>query len=313
VKRTVRHLVSIADLSSQQIAALFRLASRLKRMQRKPVRWLEGKVLGLLFHKPSVRTRVSFEVGMAQLGGESLYMGPVELEKGKRESPQDVARVLSRYLDALVVRTFDHRVVEEMAQVSSIPVINGLSDFTHPCQALADLFTLQEILGRLKRVRLAYVGDGNNVCHALMQASARMGVWLKIATPPTHRPDDTSFKEVQEWAYRSGGRVEWTEDPEEAVKEAEAVYTDVWTSMGHEKERSQRQRIFRSYQVNRSLMRKAAKGALFMHCLPAHRGEEVTDEVIDSPASIVYDQAENRLHVQKAILLDLLGGFKAKA
>ncbi len=293
----MRHFLTVADLSAREIAELFRAAARLKRSRGKYPRPLRGKVLGLLFQKPSVRTRVSFEVGMAQLGGQSLYIGPVELQGGQREAPQDVAQVLSRYLDGIVARTFEHRQVEEMAAAASIPVINGLSDFTHPCQALADLFTIQEALGRLKGVRLAYVGDGNNVCHALIEACALTGAHLKIATPMTHRPRASTLQ-----------RVQWTVDPAEAVRNAQVVYTDVWVSMGQEKERRKRQKLFRNYQVNQRLMDRASRGALFMHCLPAHRGEEVSDEVMDSRASMVYDQAENRLHVQKALLLMLLKG-----
>ena len=269
---------------------------------------LRGKVLGLLFHKPSVRTRISFEVGMAQLGGQSLYIGPVELQGGKREAPQDVAQVLSRYLDGIVARTFEHCHVEEMAASASIPVINGLSDFTHPCQAVTDLFTIQEAFGRLKDVRLAYVGDGNNVCHALMEACALTGIHLKMATPAGHRPHAGTLQRVQSWSRRSGGSVEWTVNPAEAVRGAQVVYTDVWVSMGQEKEKGARRKLFKNYQVNQQLMDRAAPGAFFMHCLPAHRGEEVSDEVMDSRTSIVYDQAENRLHVQKALLLMLLKG-----
>lgn len=301
-----RHLLEVSDLSAAEIAELFRATSRLKRTRRGSWRPLAGKTLGLLFHKPSVRTRVSFEVGMAQLGGQSLYIGPVELQHGRREAPRDVAQVLGRYLDGIVARTFQHRDLEEMAAVSAIPVINGLSDFTHPCQALADLFTLQEKLGKLKGMRLAFVGDGNNVCHALMQACALTGMHLCISTPRRYRPHEVTLRAVQPTAKRTGGSVRWIADPTEAVRQAQAVYTDVWTSMGQEKEGRKRRINFRRFQVNAQLMRHAGPRALFLHCLPAHRGEEVTDEVMDSPRSIVYDQAENRLHVQKAILLKVL-------
>ena len=305
--RKVRHVVTVRDLSAPEILALFRCAKQLKKNRIPSSRPLLGKVLGLLFHKPSVRTRVSFEVGMDQLGGQSLYMGPVELEQGKRETSKDIARVLSRYLDGIVARTFAHEDVEEMARFSSIPVINGLSDDSHPCQALADLFTIQEKFGRLKGITLAYVGDGNNVCHSLLEACARLGVHLNIATPSAYRPNPEVVRWAMQEVKRTSSRIQWTQDPQTAVRSAQVVYTDVWASMGQEGEKRARTRTFRRFQINAGLMRKASRGALFMHCLPAHRGEEVTDEVMDSRASVVYDQAENRLHLQKAILLWLMG------
>ncbi|MBI3323545.1 MAG: ornithine carbamoyltransferase [Candidatus Omnitrophica bacterium] len=310
----VRHLLKVRDLTAEQISELFRVAKRLKQARHRTQgerpflapRPLTGKTLGLLFQKPSVRTRVSFEVGMAQLGGQSLYIGPVELQGGQREAPRDVARVLSRYLDAIVARTFRHQDVEEMAEASSIPVINGLSDYTHPCQALADLFTIQEKVGKLRGCRLAYVGDGNNVCHALLGACGLMGVHLRVASPRGYEPEAAMVRWAAAQARRSGGSVRVGRDPAAAVRGAQAIYTDVWASMGQESEREKRKRLFRAFQVNAALMKRAAPGAWFMHCLPAHRGEEVSDEVMDSRISIVYDQAENRMHVQKAVLLDLL-------
>ncbi len=301
-----KHLLAVRDFTAEQIGQLLGKASGLKRTQGDQ-RSLAGKTLGLLFQKPSVRTRVSFEVGMAQLGGRSLYIGPVELQEGQREGSKDLAHVLSRYLDGIVARTFSHRDVEELAQWATIPVINGLSDFAHPCQALGDLLTIQERCGRLKKIRLAYVGDGNNVCHSLMEACARMGVDLRVATPSRYRPDPRLVRWAKEEASKSNGQILLTQDPKEAVEAAHVVYTDVWTSMGQERERLRRKRAFRGFQVNQALMRHAAKGALFMHCLPAHRGEEVVNDIMDSKRSIIYDQAENRLHVQKAILLMLLG------
>ncbi len=301
-----RHLISVRDLTALDIQSLFRQARRLKETYASRTA-LAGKTLGLLFQKPSVRTRVSFEVGMAQLGGRSLYIGPVELQDGKRESAKDMARVLSRYLDGIVARTFGHADVEEFARWSKIPVVNGLSDFEHPCQALADLFTIWEKFGKTRGVRMAYVGDGNNVCHSLLAAAGLLGVHLRISTPRSHRPDEGIFRWALRQAARSGGSIEWRINPKEGVSGAQVVYTDVWASMGQEKERTRRRRIFAPYQVNSPLMEQAAPSALFMHCLPAHRGEEVTDEVMDSRRSIVYDQAENRLHVQKAILLTLMG------
>lgn len=304
-----RHLLTIRDFNPLEIGELFRAAAKLKR-NRKEIRPLAGKTLGLLFQKPSIRTRVSFEVGMAQLGGRSLYIGPVELQEGRRESPKDVALVLSRTLDGIVARTFSHQETEELARWAKIPIINGLSDFAHPCQALSDLFTLQEKFKRLKGIWVAYVGDGNNVCHSLIECCALMGTHLRIATPREYRPDSPTLRWALTQARKFGSQTLLFDNPSEAVRGAQVVYTDVWTSMGQEKERNERQRDFQGFQINSSLMRQAAKGALFMHCLPAHRGEEVTDEVMDSHSSIVYDQAENRLHVQKAILLMLLGRRK---
>lgn len=301
-----RHLLTIRDLSSSEIGELFKTAAKLKRT-RKEIRPLAGKTLGLLFQKPSVRTRVSFEVGMAQMGGRSLYVGPVELQEGQRESPKDVALVLSRYLDGIVARTFSHQQAEELARWAKIPVINGLSDFAHPCQALSDLFTLQEKFRRLKGLRVAFIGDGNNVCHSLIECCALLGIHLKIASPRNYRPDSAILRWALTQAGRFGSQTLLFDDPAEAVRGAQVVYTDVWTSMGQEKERDERRIEFQGFQVNASLMQQAAKGALFMHCLPAHRGEEVSDEVMDSRSAIVYDQAENRLHVQKAILLMLMG------
>ena len=321
-----RHLVTLWDLDRGAILDLFRATAELKRERRHPSRpaathprrgtssaaWtvpprsLASKTLGLLFQKPSVRTRVSFEVGMAQLGGQSIYIGPVELQEGKREAPKDVARVLSRYLDGIVARTFRHAEVEEMARYSGIPVINGLSDTSHPCQALADLFTVQEKTGKLQAIQIAYVGDGNNVCHSLMEVCALLGVRLAIASPKGYQPDRAVARRAGLQAKKSGGRIEITQDPAQAVRGAAVVYTDVWTSMGQEQDRQRRKKAFRGFRVDGRMMKSAGRNALFMHCLPAHRGEEVTDEVMDSRQSIVYDQAENRLHVQKAILLKLL-------
>ncbi len=301
-----RHLLKVRDLTAEQISELFRVAKRLKETRNHHPRPLVGKTLGLLFQKPSVRTRVSFEVGMAQLGGQSLYIGPVEMGGRQREAPKDVARVLSRYLDAIVARTFRHQDVEEMAEASSIPVINGLSDYTHPCQALADLFTIQERVGKLRGCRLAYVGDGNNVCHSLLGACGLMGLHFSVAAPKGYEPEEAMVRWASAQARKSGGSVRIARDPAQAVRGAQVVYTDVWASMGQESDREKRKRLFKAFQVNAALMKRAAPGAWFMHCLPAHRGEEVSDEVMDSKQSIVYDQAENRVHVQKAILLELL-------
>ncbi len=263
---------------------------------------LEGKALAMLFEKPSLRTRVTFDLGISQLGGQALYIGREEAGLGQREAVKDVARNLSRWVDAVMARVYSHQTMIELAEHATVPVINGLSDFEHPCQALGDYLTLLEHKGRLADVTLAWVGDGNNVAHSLIYGAARLGVRLRLATPPGYEPDRSAVAE----ARREGGDIVLTHDPAEAVQGADAVYTDVWASMGQEHELETRQQVFRPYQVNAQLMRAAGPQALFMHCLPAHRGEEVTDDVMDSPRSIVYDQAENRLHMQKAILLALL-------
>jgi ornithine carbamoyltransferase len=297
-----RHLVSLHDFSPNEVEFLLKLAQRIKAHPSRHRNALEGRTLALLFEKPSLRTRVTFEVGMGQLGGHAIYLGPHEVGLGKREAAGDVARNLSRWVDALMARVFSHQTVVELAEHAAIPVINGLSNFEHPCQALGDYLTLLEHKGKLPGVTLAWVGDGNNVAHSLIYGAARLGVRMRLATPPGYEPD----RSVVADARREGGDISLTHDPAEAVMGADAVYTDVWTSMGQEAEAEVRQQEFRPYQVNSQLMRVAGPQAVFMHCLPAHRGEEVTDDVIDSTQSIVYEQAENRLHIQKALLLALL-------
>jgi ornithine carbamoyltransferase len=297
-----RHLISCHDLTPAETEFLLKLGLRMKAHPGRYRTALEGKALAMLFEKPSLRTRVTFELGIGQLGGRAVYLGPQEVSLGKREAVKDVARNLSRWVDAVMARVFSHQTVVELAGHAAVPVINGLSNFEHPCQALGDYLTLLEHRGKLAGATLAWVGDGNNVAHSLIYGAARLGVRMRVATPPGYEPD----RSVVADARREGGEIRLTHDPLEAVVGADAVYTDVWTSMGQEDEAETRQRIFRRYQVNRELMRRAGPQAVFMHCLPAHRGQEVTDEVMDSPASIVYDQAENRLHIQKAILLALL-------
>jgi ornithine carbamoyltransferase len=286
-----------------------RLAKELKDEWRgggnKPV--LVGKTLGMIFQKPSLRTRVSFEMGMAHLGGRAMYLSPQEIQLGQRESIADVARVLSRYVHGIMARVFAQADVEALAAHASVPVINGLSDFVHPCQALSDLFTIYERRGTLKGVTLAYVGDGNNVANSLLLAGSRVGMEIRVATPAGHEPDGQIVSDARKWARDAGGDVVLDVDPRSAVRGADVVYTDVWTSMGQEAERETRLRLFRGYQVNQELLAMAKPDALVMHCLPAHRGEEITDEVIDGPQSIVFHQAENRMHLQKAILVSLLG------
>ncbi|MFQ5664418.1 MAG: ornithine carbamoyltransferase [Terriglobia bacterium] len=300
-------LLSIQDLSPSEVEAIFELAGQLKAHPAEFCQALAAKQLVLLFEKPSLRTRLTFEVGIRSLGGGALFVDQTHARIDARESLGDIARNLERWVDGIVLRTFAHDTVVEMAAHASIPVINGLSDHEHPCQALADYFTLQEKFSDLRDVKLAYVGDGNNVAHSLLLTAARLGSRITVATPPGYEPDEEIVCAARETAAHTGARIEVTSECQAAVTGADAVYTDVWASMGQETEAERRQRVFAPYQVNPALLARAAPQVLFMHCLPAHRGEEVTDAVIDSPQSIVYDQAENRLHVQKAILLMLLG------
>jgi len=312
-----KDLISVKDLTSQEIENIFGLTDKLKKDKAKFSLVLAGKSLALIFQKPSNRTRVSFEAGMYQLGGYSIYLGPDEINLGVRESIKDVAKTLSRYADGIVLRTFEHRNVLEMAKFATVPVINGLSDSSHPCQALADVYTIREKFSRqsgipqnagrrFKGITLAYVGDGNNVCNSLLYTSAKVGLNMNIGTPKGYEPDKTVLKEAQSIAKAKNVAINLFNSPKEALKGADVIYTDVWASMGQEKEAEKRKEIFKNFQVNKSLVKLAKQGALIMHCLPAHRGEEITDEVIDSKNSIVFDQAENRLHIQKSILIILL-------
>jgi ornithine carbamoyltransferase len=305
-----KDLISIKALSPQEIEQLFILTDDLKRNKNKYAHALSGKTLVLLFQKPSNRTRVSFEVGMYQLGGNALYLAPDEINLGVRESIKDVAKTLSRYVDGIVLRTFEHKTILEMAEFSQRSVINGLSDFSHPCQALADLYTIREKLKSVKGKTLAYVGDGNNVCNSLLFACAKTGLNLRVAAPKGYEPDRIVLKEARQFAALTHASIELLHDPKAAVQGADVVYTDVWTSMGQEKESARRKKVFRPFQVNKALVKLAKPGALIMHCLPAHRGEEITGEMLDGPQSVVFDQAENRMHVQKAVLIKLLGEQK---
>src|SRR3990172_3388138 len=302
----VRHLTSIRDLSSADVTEVFRLAADMKRSPDRYRGALAGKTLAMIFQRPSTRTRVSFEVGIYQLGGIGLHLSGNDLQLGRGETIADTARVLSRYVDAIMARTHAHQDIVELARDASVPVINGLSDLLHPCQALADYFTLLEHKQTLRGRKIAYVGDGNNMCHSLLYGANKVGMHIAVATPQGYEPKSIIMKSVQREAQQVGVQVTLTEDPGVAVEGADAVYTDVWASMGQEAEAEKRKGIFRPYQVNASLMARAKPDAVFMHCLPAHRGEEVSAEVIDGPQSIVFDQAENRLHVQKAILHFLL-------
>ncbi len=304
-----KDLLSIRDLTASEIDGLFDLAADLKAQQRKGVAHplLTGKTLGMIFEKPSLRTRVTFEVGMAQLGGRAIYLAPTDIQLGKRETVKDVAKNLERWVDGIVARTFTHQTVEELARHTAIPVINGLSDLTHPCQILADLFTLREKRGPLRGVKVAYIGDGNNVCHSWLYGAAKTAMDLNVACPKGYEPDADVVAFARQETEASGGRITLLDDARAAVAGADVLYTDVWTSMGQESEAAKRRLDFQEFQVNAALIGLAKPDVLVMHCLPAHRGEEITDEVLDGPHSIVYDEAENRLHVQKAILVTLLG------
>jgi ornithine carbamoyltransferase len=303
-----RDLVSVQDFSVDEIKWLFQLTRILKKKPAEFRNALAGKQIVLFFEKASLRTRLTFEAGMVSMGGTAVFVDQTHCRLDERESLCDVAHNVERWVNAVVLRTFEHQTVVEMARHASIPVINALSNLEHPCQAFADFFTLQEKFGDLHQVRLAYVGDGNNVAHSLMLAGASVGAKVSIATPAGYAPKAEITEAALAIAAQTGGEIEIMQDPGQAVAGADAVYTDVWTSMGQEDEAAERKEIFAPYQVNEALMAQAAPRAVFMHCLPAHRGEEVAADVIDSPRAVVFDQAENRMHAQKAILLLLMGG-----
>jgi len=307
-KPAMRDLVSTRDLSPSEVRSVLDLAAVVKARPSDFRRTLDGKQLVMFFEKPSLRTRLTFEAGMASLGGTAFFMDQTGGRIDARESLQDIAHNVERWVDVMVLRTFSHSTVEDMAAHASIPVINALSDLEHPCQALADYSVLQERFGNLKNVTLAFVGDGNNVAHSLLLTGALLGSHVRVATPAGYEPNAAIVQAAEEFAQETGAKLEVMTDPQRAVAGADAVYTDAWASMGQEKESDTRAPIFRPYQVNEKLMAKAASHALFMHCLPAHRGQEVTDDVMDSPQSVIFDQAEGRLHVQKAILMLLLWG-----
>lgn len=303
-----KDLLTVADVSRPLLNRLLRMAKELKHQGRRRDRAsrLSGKTLGLLFEKPSTRTRVSFEAGMNQLGGRALFLSASDIQLSRGESIHDTAQVLSRYLDGLVIRTYDQAHVEAWAHAASIPVINGLSDLCHPCQALSDLLTIFEHKRRLKGLKLAYVGDGNNIANSLMEVAAKAGMWMSLGCPSGYEPDARILEQARTEAEATGGRIDLEEDPSVAAKNADIIYTDVWISMGQERERATRLKALAPYQVNTGLLEQAHPDALVMHCLPAHRGEEITAEILDGPRSIVLDQAENRLHMQKAILVSWL-------
>ncbi len=299
-----KSILSIQDLSYEEIWQIFELSAslKIKQLSNQSHTLLKGKTLGMIFSKPSTRTRVSFEVGMYQLGGTALYLGPNDLQLNRNESIHDTAKVLSRYLDGLMIRTFAHQDVVDFANYGSIPVINGLTDLLHPCQGLTDLFTIYEKKQKLRGLKLAYIGDGNNVCHSLLHGCSKVGIDIFVASPKGYEPNAEIVKDAEYNAMYFSSKVEINNEPAEAVKQADIIYTDTWTSMGQETESEKRKNIFSNYQINGEFVKNAKDDYLFMHCLPAHRGEEVTNEIADSPNSIIFDEAENRLHVQKAIM-----------
>ncbi len=307
-----KDFLSIRDFTPQQIRHFLHVATQVKARPNDYQTALKGKTLAMIFEKPSLRTRVSFDVGIEQLGGHPLYLSPAEISLGKRESVHDVAKNLERMVDAIMIRTFDHEIVLEMARYASIPVINGLTDYSHPCQAMADYLTILEVKGRISGLKIAYIGDGNNVARSLLFLGAQLGADVWIATPPGYEPDNEAIVWTRKRCAETNANLTITHDPEIAAFAADVIYTDVWASMGQESETEARKRIFAPYQVNSDLIARTKADAIFLHCLPAHRGDEVTDEVIDAPCSFVFQQAENRLHAQKAIMLELMKGAYMK-
>lgn len=304
-----RDFLTISDFTTDELRLIIDAAHDLKKDLKEGISHpvLQGKSLGMIFTKPSTRTRVSFEVGMYQLGGYALFLSAQDIQLRRGESLPDTARTLERYLDGIMIRTFDQADVDELAEYGSIPVINGLTDLVHPTQVIADLMTVEEHQGKLAGLKLAYIGDGNNVAHSLLQICAKLGVQMAIACPSGYEPDAEILAVARQDAVKTGVQLEIVEDPAEAVKDADAIYTDLWASMGQEKEHAERANVLRSYQVNEELLKKANPGAVVLHCLPAHRGEEITDEVMDGPQSVVFDEAENRLHAHKAIMALVMG------
>lgn len=299
-----RDFLSLKDYSSSEIESLLGLAKQLKQGPRQSD-YLRGKSFALIFQKPSNRTRVSFETGIYQLGGNAIYLGPHDIDLGKREPTADIARTLTRYVDGIVARVFSHDDIMELARSSTVPVINGLSDFSHPCQAMSDIFTIQEVFANLKGLKLAYIGDGNNMTNSLLVACAKTGMSISVATPKGYEPNAAYVKLAQQAALKTGADIKLLNSPEEAIRGAHVVYTDTWVSMGQEEETAKRLKDFKGYQIDEKLVSLADKKFIFMHCLPAHRGQEVTEGVIDGSHSVIFDEAENRLHMQKAIMVFL--------
>lgn len=303
-----KNLVSINDLSREEVNQILKTAEiiKLRHYSHEEQPLLKGKVLGMIFQKPSLRTRVSFETGMIQLGGHAIYLGPNDIKLGQRETTKDISRVLSRYVNGIMARTFSHEIILELAKYSSVPVINGLSNLLHPCQVLGDLMTIKEKKGRLSNLKLVYVGDGNNVAHSLLFGAVKVGMDIVLTVPPGYEPKEEIVNLAKENVDKISSEIKIIKDPKEAVDGADIIYTDVWTSMGFEKESEIRKDVFKPYQINQDLVNKAKDDVIVLHCLPAHRGDEITDEVIDGPNSVVIDQAENRLHAQKGVLALLL-------
>lgn len=301
-----KDFVSLRDFQPGEIRHFLHVACMVKANPAAYSQSLKGKTLAMIFEKPSLRTRVTFDVGIEELGGHPIYLYPAEISLGKRESVYDVAKNLERMVQGIMIRTFAHDIVVKMAEYASVPVINALSDFSHPCQAMADYLTMLEIKHEIAGLKVAYLGDGNNVCHSLMFAGAQFGALVWVATPSGYEPKPEAVQWARERGEQTGGSIHVTQDPFEAAADADVIYTDVWASMGQEQEAEERRRIFAPYQVNAKLFQHAKFDARFMHCLPAHRGDEVTDDVIESAHSVVYEEAENRLHAQKAILLELM-------
>lgn len=304
----MKDILTINALTTEEIEDILTLSAELKEKQKN--RHMDcpliGRTLGMFFEKPSTRTRVSFEVGIYQLGGQAIALPVSDLQIGRGETIADTARVLSRYIDAIVIRTFEHKIVEEWAEHASIPVINGLTDLHHPCQALADVFTIKEKKGNLNGLKLTYIGDGNNVAHSLIEICAKTGIDIVLACPKGYEPDKKIVKDALGDANKQGCKIEISSNPQKAAKDADVLYTDVWASMGQEKEHKKRLKIFKDYQLNKKLLKAAKPNALVMHCLPAHRGEEITEDVLEGTNSVIFDQAENRLHTQKAAMLRLM-------
>lgn len=299
----MKHLLKLSDLSTEEIYGILNLADQLKYERKNHIAhpYLQGKKLGMIFSKSSTRTRVSFEVGMTELGGHALFLSDRDLQLGRGEPIKDTARVLSRYLDGIMIRTFAQQDVEDLAKYGSIPIINGLTDYCHPCQVLADLMTIREYKGSLKGLKLCFVGDGNNMANSLIVGGIKTGMEVSIACPDTYRPD----AQIVEWAQKNG-KLTVTSDLKAAAANADVLYTDVWASMGQESEKAEREKVFRGYCIDSQLMQVAKQDAMVLHCLPAHRGEEITDEVFESHAEEIFDEAENRLHAQKAVLVKLM-------
>ncbi|MBQ3337029.1 MAG: ornithine carbamoyltransferase [Selenomonadaceae bacterium] len=305
-----KDLLSIHDLSTDEVAEILDCAARLKVMQKAGVehKILAGKTLGMIFEKSSTRTRVSFEVGIFQLGGTGLFLSSKDLQLGRGEPIKDTARVLARYLDGIMIRTFEQAKVEELAKFADIPVINGLTDLLHPCQVLTDLLTIREHKGKnFRALKMAYVGDGNNMTNSYLYGAAKVGMTLAVATPENYKPNQKVFENALADAEETGAKLSWTQDPTKAVADADIIATDTWASMGQEAEHDARKKIFAPYQVNKNLLRGASKNVIVLHCLPAYRGEEITDEVFEDNAHVIFDEAENRLHTQKAIMALTMG------